>query len=274
MPLKLLKQIFLFSAIASVALRIYVHITLIDPATGFYEPVNFLVTILNILLFLAAAGLLIPPLVRKQSPPMVLRTGGFVRAAAALSGLTAFYWAFSVCQELWNTMSGFQISDLLELMLRVLGSVAFPAAAGIIFLVIAVRGKETLRRAGLGGYVLLIPVLWQILVLLTHFMRYTASRSVSDQTLCILALIFAVPFLIAHGRMAASLDLQKGARQLVAFGLPFALFALTASGGILSDIAAVKEGYRLLAFSIPEAVFYLALGLYATALVFSLKETE
>ena len=129
-------------------------------------------------------------------------------------------------------------------------------------------GLRTLR---MNGWLMLLPLVWEIGELLSSFMAYTALRNVSDQMLTIVMLILMAPFLLAHARILSGVGAEKGVRQLLFFGPAFALFAIAVPGGMIAAALAGKT--VALGLSPAAAVFYFLSGLYAAALCLSLRRS-
>ena len=121
------------------------------------------------------------------------------------------------------------------------------------------------------GWLMLLPLVWEIGELLSSFMAYTALRNVSDQMLTIVMLILMAPFLLAHARILSGVGAEKGVRQLLFFGPAFALFAIAVPGGMIAAALAGKT--VALGLSPAAAVFYFLSGLYAAALCLSLRRS-
>ncbi|MEM1484688.1 hypothetical protein V6615_07365 [Oscillospiraceae bacterium PP1C4] len=265
MNYKLPKTIFIFSSIACVALRIFLKLSAVDSFTGFYEGDTLTVIIFNILLGAAiiamfALGLLAKPTAHTMNYRLPSRI------LAMLTGISALVFSstnlFSQISEFTNFSASLNLASLVFNLIGV--------ASGVVFLNLGFRMHSDSAGYRANGVLLLLPLLWQVYVLLTSFMSYTAIRSVSDQLLATLMLISLVPFLLAHGRILAGADTNRGIRHLVAFGLPFSLLALTTSIG---TIAAALAGKPLeIALSFTGAVFYLVTGLYAASCIFSLSD--
>ena len=146
-----------------------------------------------------------------------------------------------------------------------------PFVTGGLFLMIARRTEDSQSRP-IHGLLLLVPLAWQVALLLSSFMEYTAIRSVSDQMLTTVMLILLAPFLLAHARVLGQIDPDRGARQAVVFGLPFALVAFCACMGML---AASLAGRGVTVAPSPVfSAFYLFFGIYAAAFCLELTPVK
>ena len=243
-----------FFLLACGGLRIFLKLFCIDPSTGFYEGggisrVAFTLLVGVGLLFFLILGLL-------QRPHLSLDTiprGKPLRLLSVLTGLSAFPLAWDGIQN----FTGFSFLSLLSFLVLVVG----PIAGGCVFLLIGLKPDQS---TPLHGLLLLLPLFWQGGYLLKLFMRYTASRSVSDQLLEVLMLILLAFSLLANGRLLGSVDPSAGLKQLRAFGRGFVLLAV--SLGISNLIAAILNRSMGCAMSPMYSLFYLLLGLYILVL--------
>ena len=272
MSVKTPKLIFVFSAVACVALRVYLKLTAVDPATGFYEGGGIAVTALNLLLLVSVAALVVTGLLTgRKAAARGLRLGVAGRALALLTGLSAAVYGATFAADRFSRIDLSGGSNLklllLGLALQFIAFVLAPLGSAAFFLLVGLRGG----REGFStcGWLALCPLVWQIGLLLVTFMSYTAVRSVSDQMLAVLAMVFAAPFLLNHARWAGEVVRERGLAQLPAYGLPFALLALTVSAGAL---AALPAGRAVeVALGLPALCFYLCAGAYAAVLCFSIE---
>lgn len=262
MALKYPRRIFIAAAVICVVLRVYLHRFCIDPETGFYSGGAPVAVIYYVLLIAAVAALLLLGLRNTPEKARVVMT----------LPLRVITLAASVGVAILAVPSPGQITgpDYLPhpfpvIFLRLFLLSAAPFITVLLLVYLAVKSKDAL--AHVNGVLMLLPVIWMAAVLLTRFMDYTASRHVSDQMLTIVTLAFATLFLLPMGRAAAGITPEKAARQLSAFGLPFGLLALSTCAGILVG----PNGPTHLALSTMESVAVLLLGVFAAAMVFSLK---
>ena len=273
MLLKPQKIVFSFALICCIALRIYLKLFSINPATGFYEGNLTAASIFNWVLIIGCIGLLLMGwLSSKKMAVPIFRSNPGMRVFSVLTGIFALVFAGSTLLEqvdgLLNLTYGSNIvSSLVLSAVGIFCLIVAPIVSGILFIVIGLKGCNGNQYH---GALLLFPVLWQTALLLTTFMRYTLMRSASDQLLMIVTLLFIVPFLMANGRILSNLNPEKGMRQLSMFGLSFALAAVPHSIGILS--AAFANKTVEIGPSLYAAGFYLCMGIYAMMMVFSLKK--
>lgn len=264
---KLPKQIFIFSAIACIGLRIFLKLTAVDPVSGFYEG-NRLVVVLFTALLAIGVLLLILQGLRKRACGISVVCTMPLKLLAMLSGIFAVVGGVKGLYHSIIEFSNFRMSlSFLTLFMNGIG-----VASGVLLLHIGIKNRVGQPLAEYNGALLLLPLFWQVPVLLSTFMSYTAIRSVSDQLLTVVMLVLLIPFLLAHGRVLGNIDPRKGVRHLYAFGLPFSLLALTTASGIIAAFVvgkALSIGPDLLGM-----LSYLLLGLYAAALVFSVKPSQ
>lgn len=272
MLLKPKKLVFSAALIVCILLRVYLKLSAIDPATGFYTGNLAVSSIFNWITAIACIGLLLMGWFssNKSHSPRLHKDFG-VRVFSVLTGISTFVFIGSTFQKqvddlLTLTYGSSMISSLLLSAVGIFCLIVAPVVSGFLFLTVGIKGCSKHYH----GALFLFPILWQTALLLSTFMSYTLMRSVSDQLLMIVSLLFIIPFLLANGRILSGTNAEKGAHQLSMFGLPFALVAVPSSIGILSS--AVSGKTVMIGPSVFAAVFYLCIGLYAIAMVFSRKE--
>lgn len=285
-------------------LRVVLKLTAVDPATGFYEGGGALPLVFNILLgvsvlLLLAAGYLSGRRTRGASVTFTIP----LRALAFAAGISLAVWAFLNVEGILEILPEVLTPDsrLLFKLFYCLFVVLFRLVLPIVFIYFLeciagfvpnrklwkdLPGKDEpdfahpinpfdLREAHgylrMNGWLMLLPLVWEIGELLSSFMAYTALRNVSDQMLTIVMLILMAPFLLAHARILSGVGAEKGVRQLLFFGPAFALFAIAVPGGMIAAALAGKT--VALGLSPAAAVFYFLSGLYAAALCLSLRRS-
>ncbi|WP_101552718.1 hypothetical protein [Anaerotruncus massiliensis (ex Togo et al. 2019)] len=285
-------------------LRVVLKLTAVDPATGFYEGGGALPLVFNILLgvsvlLLLAAGYLSGRRTRGASVTFTIP----LRALAFAAGISLAVWAFLNVEGILEILPEVLTPDsrLLFKLFYCLFVVLFRLVLPIVFIYVLeciagfvpnrklwkdLPGKDEpdfahpinpfdLREAHgylrMNGWLMLLPLVWEIGELLSSFMAYTALRNVSDQMLTIVMLILMAPFLLAHARILSGVGAEKGVRQLLFFGPAFALFAIAVPGGMIAAALAGKT--VALGLSPAAAVFYFLSGLYAAALCLSLRRS-
>ena len=285
-------------------LRVVLKLTAVDPATGVYEGGGALPLVFNILLgvsvlLLLAAGYLSGRRTRGASVTFTIP----LRALAFAAGISLAVWAFLNVEGILEILPEVLTPDsrLLFKLFYCLFVVLFRLVLPIVFIYVLeciagfvpnrklwkdLPGKDEpdfahpinpfdLREAHgylrMNGWLMLLPLVWEIGELLSSFMAYTALRNVSDQMLTIVMLILMAPFLLAHARILSGVGAEKGVRQLLFFGPAFALFAIAVPGGMIAAALAGKT--VALGLSPAAAVFYFLSGLYAAALCLSLRRS-
>lgn len=285
-------------------LRVVLKLTAVDPATGFYEGGGALPLVFNILLgvsvlLLLAAGYLSGRRTRGASVTFTIP----LRALAFAAGISLAVWAFLNVEGILEILPEVLTPDsrLLFKLFYCLFVVLFRLVLPIVFIYVLeciagfvpnrklwkdLPGKDEpdfahpinpfdLREAHgylrMNGWLMLLPLVWEIGELLSSFMAYTALRNVSDQMLTIVMLILMAPFLLAHARILSGVGAEKGVRQLLFFGPAFALFAIAVPGR--HDRGRARREDRRARLSPAAAVFYFLSGLYAAALCLSLRRS-
>ena len=264
------KMLFLFFAIACAALRVFLKLTAVDPATGFYEGGGAARLAFNLLLAVGVIALLALRLRRTQ--PAVLQAGRIPRVLAALTGLSGGIYAALYFLDRLSRMdlSGGLLVGTVGLLLQMITLVIAPVCAVYLYLRIALLGGK--QEFEVNGWVALSPILWQLGVLLLTFMSSTAIRSISDQMLTVLAMIFSLPFLLTHARWAGNVLRGKGVARMPAYGFPYAVLAISLGAGMVAAALAGREVSASL--GLPGALHYLCSGLYAASLGLCAREAR
>ncbi len=274
---KLLHLYFIGFTAVCTGLRLFLKFASVDPLTGYYEGYHTIAALFNLLLLAGVGGcLLLGWLQRDGSVPRVSRVQ---RIAAALVGVACFPVGVSGLAAQSGQLERLQgaltmpalIAALVVTLVSFLCLGIAPFVTGVLFLMVARRSGDSQSKP-FHGLLLLVPLAWQVALLLSSFMEYTAIRSVSDQMLTTVMLILLAPFLLAHARVLGRIDPERGIRQAVTFGFPFALLALCACAGMLA--ASVAGCGVAVAPSPVFSAFYLFLGLYAAAFCFDLAPTR
>lgn len=267
------KLVFTFFAAICAGLRVNLKLSVIDGLSGFYEGGGSMPLIFNLLLLVGVALLLLLSLKRRPEVTRVLEYRPCVRLLSLLLGAATLVYAGT---ELLK-----RIDEQLSLPGDTMSLAIGLTFTGLVFALLPALAAFTLFRVGLGArgdssgfrispYLALTPVLWQVALLLTLFMKYTAVRHVSDQLLTVLMLICFVPFLLSNARVLSDVSHDRGVGRLATFGLPFALLAFSVSAGVIASYVVGNPLY--IALSLPGAIFFLIAGVYATVVCFSVKE--
>lgn len=280
-------------------LRIVLKLTAIDPQTGFYEGGGALPPLFSILLGASVLALLLLGfLLGRKARGAGISFGIPLRVLAFATGVLLFCWTLLHWRDIAEVFSADMAlpPKLLSCIFALLFRIVLPWISAYLFLRIAGFGPFTisceyrtnepvpvlpenvfdleggLRTLRMNGWLMLLPLVWEIGELLSSFMAYTAIRNVSDQMLTIVMLLLMAPFLLAHARILSGVGAEKGVRQLLLFGPAFALLAIAVPGGMIAAALAGKT--VALGLSPAAAVFYFVFGLYAAVLCLSLKRPE
>ena len=267
--------IFSFFLLAACILRIYLKFSVIDPSTGFYEGSSGLVLLFNLLLVVGIFFFLgLGFFERKQ--PFVSGPSRPAGIFAILSGIFSLpLAAMSLARQVTSLSSldleGLSLFMLLLQLLATLFSFLFLAVCPFLSAFLFLKTGISISRSPITGYranplLLLAPLFWQALFMLSLFMEFTAIRSASDQMLTILGMIALIPFLLGQGRLYGRLHPQKGILQLRLSGYPLVL--LLAPQSLAALLFALSTGAWLDA---AVSCFYLSLTGYAFCLLLSLR---
>lgn len=269
------KLVFILFAAICAGLRVYLKLYVIDGSSGFYEGGGSLPLIFNLLLALGVAVLLILSLKPRAEAVRVLRYSPGVRLLSLLLGASALVYAGTelltrIDEQL--SMTGDTANLAIGLVFTGVVFALLPAFAGFTFFRVGLGARGDSSAFHISPYLALSPVLWQVALLLTLFMKYTAVRHVSDQLLTILMLVCFAPFLLSNARVLSDVVHDRGIKRLATFGLPFALLAFSVSAGVIASYIVGNPLY--ISLSLPGAIFFLIAGIYAVVICFSDKEVQ
>lgn len=232
-------------------LRVALKLIYVDPATGFYEGGAIFYIIMNVLMTAGIIAALI--LGRKQKGPGYVSFDPFARIAGVLCGACALWIGISEGMQ----FSALSISDRACAVLAML--------SGLILILAALR----MGNRPMNSMLMLIPLVWQLILALVSYNRFTLILYVSDHRLSVLIMTFSVLFLLANGRILGNADEERGLWQIKAFAPPVFLLALPTACGYFASFIAGKTFENGL--SVPYVAFFAAIGLYAFALYDSVK---
>jgi hypothetical protein len=204
-------------AIASVVVRVYQVLYVIDPTTGFYREGHLTVPLLNVLL-LVAVILFLSFKVKIQSADASIDPGSVLGRGTGVGGAFVHYivslgFLFYVLTLLMTSHGAFSVGMLLDAALAILSSVFF-----IILGTAVVFGRPPEGIAWLS----LFPFLWCAWRLIRAFLEYTTIANISSQLFDVLYMVSVLLFLFS---VAKSLAGMPSLKNVIAFGFCTVLFA-------------------------------------------------
>lgn len=263
MSLSLCRRIFLIAAVICIPLRIYLHLTQIDPQTGFYSGSVAISYVFYAVLLVAIAALLFGGTRAPITRP-VIATSPFLRVAAVAGAIGLALLSIQSKAALVGPY--YMPNPPFLVAMRILGLTVFPLVAAVALLYTAVKSKSSF--AHVNGYLSIILDLWMVFFLMSSFMYYTASRHVSDQMLVIVCLALGSLVFIPLGRLCAGVSVQRAARQTIALGLPFALVVFATTAGIVAS----GPQEQMLSLSLTQSIALMLIAIYVVVLCFSIRE--
>lgn len=218
-----------------VLLRMVLKVLFIDIDTGFYLGGMPLAYLCDALTFITVVGVVVL-LWRKApgvQPPSLQRGNRLLELSAALLGVVLLVSsALQIPAAL--SIRGRQIVNhlpagllLLEHGLGILGGAAMLFVAFCLF--------SGAARGGMHGTLALLPVLWQAINMVEHYISFRQVNTVSDQLLETLFLVSATLFFLAQSRCIAGFDGRE--RSCIWFGLFTALFGFATAAGQAAALA-------------------------------------
>lgn len=271
--MRTLQKIVLVAATAvCVILRVLLKLNGIDPETGFYlEGYEMLSAVFSICLAAGVVLLIAIGFLDKHEYASDLPLeGALPRVLCFLAAVPAFWMgAESIYNAFFAGGAEAAAAELFAVRLRAVLYALPPVLSAFFFVrcgLIRAGGKRP------GGFFSLLPMLWQVIVLLALFMQYTAVRSVSDQMCVILTLVFCVLFLPGFGRIYSDTGAGQGAVLVNRYGPAFILLTLSTCAGI---VAAALTGKAVqVAMPVTNTLFYLVLACLALVLFLFLRPVQ
>ena len=279
MTRKLQKNIFIVGTAVLLVLRLVLKLTMVDPLTGFYTGSTVLPGLFFWLTILVLIALLVLGWVggrntsgtvtySKAFKLFTLLAGATAIACAVSEGLS-IVTAFTDLSLEYMEMSTIAMEALISLVKFVFLALA-PLVSGIAFIAIGAGAHgDSDGDFRKGAILMLVPVVWQVVLLLVSYMQFTSMRSVSDQQFGIVLILLHAPYLLAFARIFSGIDPEKGCRQLAIFGLPFSCLAIVLAAG--SIVASFAGHSVLIALSPLQMVYFLFMGLGGAVLCLTEK---
>ncbi len=254
------------------ACRILLKLNFMDVATGFYKGGDFIVLIFNILLAAVPIILFASNRLEKTDDDYSVYTRGrAVNLLAILTGLTIIAFAVIGAPESYlqqgHSVLFYQIRDYVNIFLGVL--------SGLAFVYLGVSGVFGRNKPPF-SLVVVIPAIWQLVLLITRYNSYTTVVSISDHLLLVLFMICASLFLMGQARTLCGHMRKDGRNYTIPAGLSVSLFGfmLTVPNYVYMLVNNSKMPTALLGML--ESAYILALSIYTlvfvTGLVRSIKK--
>lgn len=244
---------------AGLICRIMLKQSYIDLYTGFYTGGGMLVTMFSIVLAAVPLVMFISSRLKKADDEYPVSGGGrALGAIAILAGIaiTAFAVIGAPEAELHQNYSQtfYAVRNYLNLALGIASGLAF-IYLGILWLL-----KSGIRP--LGGIVV-IPAVWQTVLLVSRFNGYTTVVAISDHLLAVLFMVFASLFFMGQARTLSGQMRKDGRNYSIPSGfcmslcglllvIPNYIYVFTHPQQDLIRMAGLIKAYSL---SMPTALF-------------------
>ena len=250
------------------ALRVYLRFFGIDVVTGFYTASGLPVFAFNAVLGAALGAMLLLNRLRVTAHDYpVLQKSRTSSALALLVGLfIALFMLEATRLKTFTRHSGIRLEGLSAKVCAVLGLLS-----ALAFLWLGLRGTAEARR-GL-GVVLLVPVIWQTVLLVSKFNDYTTITTISDNLLVILFMVFNCCFIMGHARTVCGFARKDGRNYLLPTGLATSLLGLLLT--VPNYLYALLRHTRLPAEALGdmECLYVFVMSLFALAAVRELRKS-
>ncbi|MDR2932563.1 MAG: hypothetical protein LBV27_05590 [Oscillospiraceae bacterium] len=263
---KIMFTIFFAALTVCGVMRIILRLSLIDPATGFYTATAGIIpTVFNIIFGAALVALLIlnrlrrgnndyPVHRRGRALPILAIAAGLSMLAFAWLGLPDHFGQSGVRSEGWATFV-------------LVFNYAFTTVSGLIMVYAGVHGFVSEKQPS--ALLLIIPPIWQLVLLLSRFNGYFSILYISDNLLIILFMAFATLFYIGHARTLCGFGRKDGRNYVISAGLGTALCGFLSSIPNFIYMIARQAPIPVDEISTFECLYTLVLSVYALAFVAS-----
>lgn len=195
--------------------RILLKQSYIDLDTGFYTGGGTLVTVFNSVLAAVPLVTFISNRLKKADGDYPVYTrGNAVNVCALLTGAAVIAFAIvgAPKSELHQGYGPafYEIRNYISLVLGV--------ASGLAFIYIGIAGISKSGKIPLGG-VLVIPAIWQIVMVIMRYNAYTTVTAISDHLLIVLFMLFASLFYMGQARTLSGQMRKDGRNYAIPAGL-------------------------------------------------------
>lgn len=256
---KILLGIYGVGLASALVCRIILKQSYMDLNTGLYTGGGALVPLFNAVLAAVPLAMFISNRLKKaEGDYPVYERGNAVNVLAVLTGAAAIAFALIGAPEsqLHQEYSPvfYQIRDSVTLIFGVLAGLAL-----ILFGVAGILGKAK----AVAGALLVLPAIWQMVLLITRFNSYTTVTAISDYLLAVLFMIFAALFFMGQARTLSGQMRKDGRNYAIPAGLCMSLcgFLLVIPNYIYvathtsSGLIAMTGLIQAYAMSMPVALF-------------------
>ncbi len=223
--------------VVAIPFRMYQHLNILEPATGFYKVVDWSVYLMYGLSILAIVIPYLLTTLAKNVPASkspfrknkFLALASFIFASGIILDVVVSLSKFFITAKEVTTQ-GFTIFGTIDqaqaplLIESVFG--VFAAIYIIIFGISFIDGRTTYAQY---KFLALSPLFWAMSRIVVRFMRKIAYINVSDLMLELFAIMFMMIFLLSFARICAGLVNNKAMRTLFASGFVAIFFCLVAN---------------------------------------------
>lgn len=197
--------------------RVLLKQNYIDIDTGFYLGGVALVLVFNICLAAAPVIMFVSNRLKKADDDYAVYSRGRLASVFALAAGVSILLLAVIGSPESQLQQGYSPAfyEMRGYITRILGFLA-----GAAFLYLGFVGLTDKRP--LGG-ILIIPAVWQVVVLITRYNSYTTVTAISDHLLLVLFMVFSSLFLLGHARTLSNQMRKDGRNYAIPAGLCLSL---------------------------------------------------
>lgn len=265
--LKLMLYLYTVALLVCLGLQIVLKLQYIDVETGFYTQGSWMATAFGwTLAIFAVVAFVSNRLRRVDNDYPVSRRSWSAALLALLVGLSIL--AYVLLDEPRMVLE--QNRGILATQIGGVVGITLGALAGATFIWLAFCTAARSQRAPI-GVVLLLPSVWQIVLLVTRFNSYTTLTAIPDNLLTVLFMIFNSLFLLGHARTVRGFMRKDGRNYTIPAGLCASLTGLL----LVVPNYVYMAVHKTLAIPAPmlgqiESIYILLISLYALVFVLGL----
>lgn len=268
---KFLLALYGAALVLCLACRIVLKLNYMDASTGFYSGGDLYVLVFNLLLASAPVIMFASNRLKRADDDYPLDNAS--RPLAILAVLTgAAMIAFAIIGAPESQLQ----QNYSELFYAVRGyvSLGLGSISGLAFLYLGFGGVFGRKKAPL-GLLIVIPAIWQIVLLVLRYNYYTTVVSISDHLLLVLFMIFNSLFLMGMARTVCMQMRKDGRNYAIPSGLCASLCGFLLVLPNYAYMAVNAEPMPVALLGVFESAYVLIMSLYAlvfvTALMRSIK---
>lgn len=212
---KVLLGLFVVALLVCGILRVILKLEYMDASTGFYMSGGMFVPAFNVSLGITLVAIFLSNRLKKSDGDYPVRlSSDLLSFIAILTGVSILAYALFGVPEIYLEQGKSELTRQLVTYLNL----ALGCLAGVSFIYSGARGVLGYKKP-LSGFIMLIPSVWQVVLLITRFNDYTTVTAISDHMLAVLFMAFNCLFLVGNARTICGKMRKDGRNYTIPAGL-------------------------------------------------------